>query len=67
MLSSADANKQQNITVEPIFKTVQRQHIYSSTEDSEVVLVSEATNAGLKELSEQTSCLTCLPKRRHVF
>jgi hypothetical protein len=32
-------------------KTIKRQHIYSSTADSEVVLVSESKNAGLKKLS----------------
>jgi hypothetical protein len=40
-------------------KTTKRQYIYSSIEDSEVVLVLECNNAGLKTLSqvlsEQTS------------
>jgi hypothetical protein len=39
-------------------KTMKRQHIYSSIEDSEVVLVFERNNAGLKTysvFSEQTS------------
>jgi hypothetical protein len=39
-------------------RTIKRQCIYSSTEDSEVVLVFERNNAGLKKLSilsEQTS------------
>jgi hypothetical protein len=40
-------------------KTLKRQYIYSSIEDSEVVLVFERNNAGLKKLSqilsEQTS------------
>jgi hypothetical protein len=40
-----------NITVEPLFKTIKRQYIYSSIEDSEVVLVFERNNAGLKKLS----------------
>jgi hypothetical protein len=48
-----------NITVEPYLKPVKRQYIYSSIEDSEVVLVSERNNAGLNRpsqvLSEQTS------------
>jgi hypothetical protein len=38
-------------------KTVKRQYIYSSTEDSEVVLVSERNNAGLKKLSQVLSVL----------
>jgi hypothetical protein len=40
-------------------ETTKRQYIFSSTEDSEVVLAFERNNAGLKEpsqvLSEQTS------------
>jgi hypothetical protein len=32
-------------------KTVKRQYIYSSIEDSEVILVAEHNNAGLKKLS----------------
>jgi hypothetical protein len=40
-----------NITVEPLFKNHERQYIYSSIEDSEVVLVFERNNAGLKKLS----------------
>jgi hypothetical protein len=32
-------------------KTIKRQYIYSSTEDSEVVLVFERNNTGLKKLS----------------
>jgi hypothetical protein len=40
-------------------KTIKRQYIYSSIENSEVELVSERNNAGLKKLSqvlsEQTS------------
>jgi hypothetical protein len=47
-------------------KTVKRQHMYSSIEGSEVALVSERNNAGLKKLpqvlSEQTSGLICLSK-----
>jgi hypothetical protein len=35
----------------PYLKTIKRQCIYSSTEDSEVILVSEHNNAGLKKLS----------------
>jgi hypothetical protein len=31
-------------------KNIKRQHIYSSIEDSEVVLVFERNNAGLKKL-----------------
>jgi hypothetical protein len=31
-------------------KTIRRQYVYSSIEDSEVVLVSERNNAGLKKL-----------------
>jgi hypothetical protein len=37
-----------NITVEPLYK---RQYIYSSIEDSEVVLVFERNNTGLKKLT----------------
>jgi hypothetical protein len=40
-----------NITVEPLFKNVGRQYIYSSIEDSKVVLFLERNNAGLKKLS----------------
>jgi hypothetical protein len=40
-----------NITAAPLFKTVTRQYIYSSTEEPEVVLVFERNNAGLKKLS----------------
>jgi hypothetical protein len=40
----------ENVTVELLFKTVKRQHIYPSIEDSEVVLVSESNNACLKKL-----------------
>jgi hypothetical protein len=39
-------------------KTIKRQYIYSSIEDSEVVLVFESNNSGLRNchvLSEQTS------------
>jgi hypothetical protein len=32
-------------------KSIKRQYIYSSIKDSEVVLVSEHNNAGLKKLS----------------
>jgi hypothetical protein len=39
-----------NITVEPLFKNHKRQHIYSSIEGSEVELVFERNNAGLKKL-----------------
>jgi hypothetical protein len=35
----------------PYSKTIKRRYIYSSTEDSEVVLVFERNNAGLKKLS----------------
>jgi hypothetical protein len=47
-----------NIPVQPLLK-IKRRYIYSSIEDSEVVLVSERDDAGLKKLSqvlsEQTS------------
>jgi hypothetical protein len=33
--------------------TIRRQYIYSSIEDSEVVLVFESNNAGLKKLSSK--------------
>jgi hypothetical protein len=36
-------------------KTIQRRYIYSPIEDSEVVLVSERDNAGLKKLSQVLS------------
>jgi hypothetical protein len=32
-------------------KTIKKQHIYSSIEDSEVILPFERNNAGLKKLS----------------
>jgi hypothetical protein len=32
-------------------KTIKRQYVYSSIEDSEAVLVFEGNNAGLKKLS----------------
>jgi hypothetical protein len=48
-ISSADENKQE-VTAEYL-KTIKRQYIYSSTEDSEVVLAFEPNNAGLKKLS----------------
>jgi hypothetical protein len=48
-----------NITVVLYLKTIKRQYSYSSIDDSEVVLVFEHNNAGLKKLSqvlfEQTS------------
>jgi hypothetical protein len=44
--SSAD---EKNITVKSLFKK-ERQYMYSSIEDSEVLLVSEHNNAGLKKL-----------------
>jgi hypothetical protein len=44
-------NNKKYITVEPLFKNYKRQHIYSSMEDSEVVLVFGSNNAGLKKLS----------------
>jgi hypothetical protein len=40
------------ITVEILFKTVKRQYIHSSKEDSEVVLDSERNKAGLKRLPQ---------------
>jgi hypothetical protein len=40
-----------NTTVEPLHKIIKGQYIYSLTEDSEVVLVFEHNNAGLKKLS----------------
>jgi hypothetical protein len=51
---------EKNIIVQPSFKIyIKRQYIYSSIEDSEVVLVFERNNAGWKRLSqvlsEQTS------------
>jgi hypothetical protein len=39
-----------NVTVEPLLKNYKRQHIYSSIEDSEVVLVFGYNNACLKKL-----------------
>jgi hypothetical protein len=39
-----------NITAKPSFKNYRKIIIYSSIEDSEVVLVSERNNAGLKKL-----------------
>jgi hypothetical protein len=39
------------VTVEPLFRTIKRQYIYSMIEDSEVVLVFEHNNAGLKKVS----------------
>jgi hypothetical protein len=39
------------ITVEPLSKKLRRQYIHSSIEDSEVVLVFERNNEGLKKLS----------------
>jgi hypothetical protein len=51
-----------NITVEPLFKNYKKKIHLSSIEDSEVVLVSERNDAGLKKLSqvlsEQTSDLS---------
>jgi hypothetical protein len=50
-------------------QTMKRQYIYSWTEDSEVVLVSERNDAGLKKLSSfvwTDKWLICLPKC-HVF
>jgi hypothetical protein len=35
-----------------ILKTIKTQDVYSSIEDSGVVLVSESNNAGLKKLSK---------------
>jgi hypothetical protein len=50
--SSADENKQQNITAEPLFKNyIKGQYICSSIEDSEVLLVFERNNARLRKLS----------------
>jgi hypothetical protein len=43
-----------NITV-GYLKTIKRQYIYSSIEDSEVVLIFERNNAGLKKLSSIVS------------
>jgi hypothetical protein len=37
------------ITVEPLLKTIKIQYIYSSIGDSEVVLVFERNNPGLKK------------------
>jgi hypothetical protein len=39
-------------------KTIKRQYIYSSTENSEAVLVFECNNAGLKKPCEYTSDLS---------
>jgi hypothetical protein len=39
-----------NTTVDPFIKTINRQYIYSSIEDSEVVLVFECNNASLMKL-----------------
>jgi hypothetical protein len=50
-ISSADENKTKYHCIAFIYKTIKRQYIYASTEDSEVVLVSEHNNAGLKKLS----------------
>jgi hypothetical protein len=50
-ISSADENKYKHFTVEPLFKNYKKQNIYSSIEDSEVVIVFERNNAGLKKLS----------------
>jgi hypothetical protein len=63
-----------NVTVQPLFKnySIKRQYIYWPIEDSEVVLVFERNNVGVKNLSsflfEQTSDsfaflnATCLSK-----
>jgi hypothetical protein len=40
-----------NITLEPLFKNYKRPYIYSSIEDSEVVLGFERNDASLKKLS----------------
>jgi hypothetical protein len=48
---SADENKYKNVSLQPVFKKKKRQYIYSSIEDSEVVLVFERNNAYLKKLS----------------
>jgi hypothetical protein len=52
-------NKKYITVLRLYLKTVKRHYIYSSIEDSEVVLVSERNNVGLKKLSqvlsEQTS------------
>jgi hypothetical protein len=45
-------------------KTIKRQHIYSSIDDSEVVLVFECNNAGLKKLSSDS---LSHPKRHVSF
>jgi hypothetical protein len=39
------------MTTEPLFKILKRHCIYSSIEDSEVVLLFEGNNASLKKLS----------------
>jgi hypothetical protein len=52
-------NKKKVTLYNSLLRTTKRQHIYSSIEDSEVVLVFEHNNAGLKKLfqilSEHTS------------
>jgi hypothetical protein len=48
-ISSDDETKK--VAVEPLFKNYKRQYIYSSIEDSEVVLVFQRNSAGLKKLS----------------
>jgi hypothetical protein len=45
-------NKKKRISLQGIYlKTIKRQYIYSWIEDSEVVLVFDRNNAGLKKLS----------------
>jgi hypothetical protein len=47
-----------NITVKPLFKSYKKDNcVYSSIEDSEVVLVFERNNAGLKKLSKISELL----------
>jgi hypothetical protein len=53
-LSSAGKNKKMSLQ-SPHLKTIKRQYIYPSIEDSEVVLVFESNNVGLKKLSEVLS------------
>jgi hypothetical protein len=44
--------RNKKITVEPLFNTMKRLYIYLLLEDSEVLLVFECNNAGLKKLPD---------------
>jgi hypothetical protein len=52
-ISIADENKYQKYCCRALIKkkTLKGQYVYSSIEDSEIVLLSERNNAGLKKLS----------------